>query len=215
MATVQEHTRLAEGGRRPAGPGRPRAFDADAALERALAVFWEKGYEGASLSALTAAMGISRPSLYAAYGNKEALFRKALGRYLAGPAATLAQALEQPDARTAVARYLEAAVELLCGAEHPSGCLVVQGALSCGTTGTVIRAELARQRQAGLDLLRARLARAQAEGALAEACDVDALARYLATLHQGLSVQAASGASREELRAVVAIALRHWPGSDG
>lgn len=196
---------------RHAGPGRPRAFDPDAALERALEVFWQKGYEGTSLSDLTAAMGISRPSLYAAFGNKEALFRKALGRYLAGPAATLAQALDRPDARQAIAAYLEAAATLLSCPEHPSGCLVVQGALSCGEAGEVIRAELSAQRQGSLQQLRDCLERGRAAGQLAADCDIDALARYVATVHQGLSVQAASGATREELLAVVRIALHQWP----
>ena len=196
---------------RHAGPGRPRAFDPDAALERALEVFWQKGYEGTSLSDLTSAMGISRPSLYAAFGNKESLFRKALGRYLAGPAATLAQALDGRDARQSISAYLEAAATLLSCPEHPAGCLVVQGALSCGEAGAVIRAELSAQRQGTLQQLRACLERGRAAGQLAGDCDIDALARYVATVHQGLSVQAASGATREELLAVVRIALQQWP----
>lgn len=193
------------------GPGRPRAFDLETALGQALAVFWKKGYEGTSLSDLTSAMGISRPSLYAAFGNKEALFRKALGRYLAGPAATLADALGKPDVRQAIAAYLEAAVEMLCCPEHPAGCLVVQGALSCGETADVIRTELAAQRQESLRQLRLCLDRGRAAGQLPADCDLDALARYIATLHQGLSVQAASGARRDELLAVVRIALNQWP----
>jgi AcrR family transcriptional regulator len=198
---------------RPGGPGRPRGFDAEAALDRALAVFWQKGYEGASLTDLTEAMGINRPSLYAAFGNKEALFRKALGRYLAGPAATLAQTLEQADTRQAITAYLEAAARLLTCPGHPSGCLVVQGALSCGEAGDVIRAELAGHRRSGLELLRQRLATGRAAGEVPADCDIDALARYVATVHQGLSVQAASGATCEELLAVVGIALRQWPGA--
>lgn len=196
---------------RHAGPGRPRLFDPDAALERALEVFWQKGYEGTSLSDLTLAMGISRPSLYAAFGNKEALFRKALGRYLAGPAATLAQALARPQARAAIAAYLHAAADMLSQPEHPAGCLVVQGALSCGEAGAVIRTELAAQRETSLQALRDRLELGRRAGELAANCDVDALARYVATIHQGLSVQASSGATRSELQAVVSIALQHWP----
>jgi AcrR family transcriptional regulator len=199
------------GSPRHPGPGRPRAFDLDIALEHALAVFWKKGYEGTSLSDLTTAMGISRPSLYAAFGNKEALFRKALGRYLAGPASTLARALGDPDVHCAITAYLEAAAEMLSGPEHPGGCLVVQGALSCGETAAVIRTELASRRQESLHQLRTRLAQGQADGQLPPGCDIDTLARYVATLHQGLSVQAASGASRAELLAVVRIALQQWP----
>src|SRR2546423_6942052 len=112
--------------------GRPRGFDPDKALDRALQVFWRKGYEGASLSDLTGAMGINRPSLYAAFGNKEALFRRALDRYAAGPAAYAREALNEPTARAVAERLLGGAVDLLSDPRNPRGCLVVQGALACG-----------------------------------------------------------------------------------
>jgi AcrR family transcriptional regulator len=112
--------------------GRPRTFNFDIALDRALKVFWKKGYEGTSLSDLTQAMGISRPSLYAAFGNKEALFRKVLLRYSDGPAAYVREALDEPSARAVVERLLLGAVDLLSDPRTPPGCLMVQGALSCG-----------------------------------------------------------------------------------
>src|SRR6266478_1585181 len=93
--------------------GRPRAFDTDKALDRAMKVFWRKGYEGASLPDLTRAMGINRPSLYAAFGNKESLFRKAIDRYVAGPACHVREALEQPTARAVVERYLRGSIDLI------------------------------------------------------------------------------------------------------
>src|SRR6059058_4783820 len=112
--------------------GRPRAFDVDEALDQALKVFWRKGYEGASLPDLTKAMGINRPSLYAAFGNKEALFRKAIDRYLEGPACYVREALREPTARVVVERLLRASIDLVTDSRNPRGCFMVQGALACG-----------------------------------------------------------------------------------
>src|SRR5437773_10215065 len=119
--------------------GRPRAFDVDQALDRALKVFWRKGFEGASLPELTKAMGINRPSLYAAFGNKEALFRKVLDRYAEGPAGYVRAALQEPTARAAVKRLLYGAAELMSDPRNPHGCLAVQGALACRTSADSIR----------------------------------------------------------------------------
>src|SRR5213595_1538691 len=111
--------------------GRPRAFDVDEALDQALKVFWRKGYEGASLPDLTRAMGINRPSLYAAFGNKQALFRKAMARYAEGPASYLREALEAPTARAVFERLLEGGIKMVANPRQPRGCLAVQGALAC------------------------------------------------------------------------------------
>src|SRR5882762_7096049 len=110
--------------------GRPRAFDLDQALDRALKVFWRKGYEGASLPDLTKAMGINRPSLYAAFGNKEALFRKAIDRYVEGPASHIAEALEEPTALAVVGRLLRGSIDLITDSRNPHGCFMVQSALA-------------------------------------------------------------------------------------
>src|SRR5436309_14644120 len=107
--------------------GRPREFDTDKALDAALLLFWRHGYEGTSLTALTGAMGINVPSLYAAFGNKEALFRKALDRYLQKPASYLPAALEEPTARRAAERLVHGAIEMVMHPRHPDGCLLVQG----------------------------------------------------------------------------------------
>ena len=129
--------------------GRPRAFDLDEALDKAMKVFWQKGYEGSSLSDLTEAMGINRPSLYAAYGNKEELFRKALDRYGEGPASYLKKALEEPTARQVIEKLLEAGIDLLSDPSTPHGCLVLQSALCCGDGADSARLEtLARRRKA-------------------------------------------------------------------
>jgi AcrR family transcriptional regulator len=191
--------------------GRPRSFDTDEALDRALGVFWRKGYEGTSLPDLTKAMRINRPSLYAAFGNKEDLFRKVVDRYERGPAGYTREALERPTAREVVERLLRGAVDLLTDARNPGGCLLVQGALTCGSGGETIRRELAGRRAGGVAALRRRFRRAIADGDLAAGADAAVLARFVATAMHGLAVQAASGASRRELRQVAEVFLRAWP----
>lgn len=191
--------------------GRPRAFDIDKALDRALRVFWRKGYAGASLPALTRAMGINRPSLYAAFGNKEALFRKALDRYAEGSASYVRAALNEPTARAAAERLLYGAAELLTDPRNPRGCLMVQGALACGETADPIRRELASRRAAKQAALQKRFERAVSEGDLPADADPADLARYVVTVIHGMAVQGAGSASREELRRVAEMALRAWP----
>src|ERR1700720_2176776 len=166
--------------------GRPRSFDTDAALDRALRVFWRKGYEGATLSDLTKAVGVNRPSLYAAFGGKEALFRKALDRYLNGPAAYTQEALKEPTARAVVERLLRGATELNTSPRNPGGCLMVQGALASGDAGDSIRQELVACRAAGEAALRRRFQRAKSERDLPADTDPADLARYLATIIYGM-----------------------------
>src|ERR1700753_124748 len=119
--------------------GRPRSFDSDLALDRALRVFWEKGYEGTSLSDLTAAMRINRPSLYAAFGDKESLFRKALDRYTGAQFSYIQNALNAPTARQVAERLLLATVGQMCDGRNPAGCLLVQGALASGEGADSVR----------------------------------------------------------------------------
>ncbi|GLZ14281.1 TetR family transcriptional regulator [Actinomadura sp. NBRC 104425] len=193
------------------GAGRPRAFDVDEALDRALEVFWRQGYEGTALSDLTAAMGISRPSLYAAYGNKEALFRKVLDRYLDGPGGYLRQALLAPTARAVAEELLRGAIRATTAEGRPRGCLVVQSALATGEDAAPVRRHVRAHRRASQAALRERLERARAEGDLPPDADTAALARYLWTTVYGLSVQAAGGAAREDLERVAELALSTWP----
>ena len=192
-------------------PGRPRGFDAGKALDAAMTVFWSKGYEGASLSDLTKAMRINRPSLYAAFGDKEALFRKVLDRYGEGPAAFVGEALREPTARRALEKLLLRTADVATEAAHPPGCLLVQGALACGTAAESVRNDLMRRRQAGEKALRRRLKRAQSEGELSRKTNVADLARYFMTVIHGMAVEAASGATRNELRSVAENALMAWP----
>ena len=191
--------------------GRPRAFDMEEALDQAMHLFWKKGFLGTSLSDLTEAMGINRPSLYAAFGNKESLFRRAVERYFQGPAAYLQEALKEPTARKVVERLLQGVVDLVTDPDLPGTCLWVHGALSCGGTSDPLQEEFVKQRAQGQADLRARLKRAIAEGDLPAGSDADALARFVQTVNFGLSVQAATGASRKELLRVVAAALKAWP----
>jgi len=186
--------------------GRPRAFDAEKALDSAMQVFWRKGYLGASLSDLTDAMGINRPSLYAAFGNKKSLFCKALDRYAKGPSSYLGEALQEATARAVIERLLRGVVDLLTDPRTPPTCLWVHGALSCGDDS--MREEFAAQRAAGLAALRTRFKRSVVDGDLPRDSDVDTLAHYVQTVNFGLTVQASTSATRKELLRIVEVALK-------
>lgn len=185
--------------------GRPRTFDADAALDRALEVFWRQGYEGTSLTDLTTAMGINRPSLYAAFGNKDELFAKALARYLDGPGAFAVQALEAPTAREVIERMVNGAVELTAGEDRPHGCLSVNSVHACGPDAKGARDRALACRMAGESALRRRFEQAPD---LPAGYDPGDLARLVHTLTDGIAVQAAGGRTREELHRVADLALR-------
>jgi AcrR family transcriptional regulator len=191
--------------------GRPREFDLEAALDAVLLLFWRHGYEGTSLAMLTRAVGVNMPSLYAAFGNKEALFRKALERYLQKPASYLPNALKEPTARAVAEKLFAGAIAMAMNPRHPDGCLLVQGALAAGPQTQRIRQELALRRAAAEAAVRYRLEGAAAAGDLPPHGDPEQVARYLITVIWGMSVQAAGGASRQQLEQVAAMALRAWP----
>src|ERR1700736_1862169 len=180
--------------------GRPRAFDPDVALERAMHVFWAKGYQGAALSDLTQAMRINRPSLYAAFGNKEQLFRKVLDRYMDGPVAYFGKALAAPTARDVVAEIFLGTARMGDDPRIPAGCLMVKGALACGDAS--VRKEVAARRAASEAALRRRLQRAKREGDLTKNANPGDLAGYVMTVVRGMAVQSAGGASSHQLRRV-------------
>jgi AcrR family transcriptional regulator len=192
--------------------GRPREFDPDKALDAALRLFWRRGYEGTSLSALTQAMGVNVPSLYAAFGNKESLFRKTLERYLQRPAAYLPNALRAPTARQATEQLFRGAIGMAMNRKNPDGCLLVQGALVSGPQAASVRRELSRCRAGAEAAVRRRFEQAVADGDLPAGTDPARLAKYIVTVIWGLSVQATGGASRQDLEAVAQQALQSWPG---
>jgi AcrR family transcriptional regulator len=187
--------------------GRPRTFDADDALERAVEVFWRHGYEGASLHELTAAMGVNKPSLYAVFGSKEELFRRAVARYAEIDMAYARKALEELTARDVLRTLLHDNVDALTQPGRPPGCLSVQGGVSCGPDNAGVAEFLAAGRLAGEQALADRLARAVDEGDLAATSDPTALARFVMTFSEGQAVHAAAGAQRDQLRQSADIAL--------
>ncbi|HEY2049446.1 MAG TPA: TetR/AcrR family transcriptional regulator [Caulobacteraceae bacterium] len=183
----------------------------DDALAAALGVFWRKGYEGASLTDLTKAMGISRPSLYGAFGNKEQLFRQALDLYEAEKTAYISEALAKPTARAVAEHLLTKALERQTSVCDPRGCLGVVSAMQCGDEAQSIRAEVQARSKAANEALIARFERARAEGDLPPQVTPEGLARLLSAINQGLAMQASAGATAEELRVLVETALECWP----
>ncbi|GCE01074.1 TetR/AcrR family transcriptional regulator [Embleya hyalina] len=191
--------------------GRPRGFDTDEALERAMRVFWELGYEGAGLTDLTNAMGITRSSMYAAFGNKDDLFRKALERYTEGPASYAARALLEPTARQVAGAMLDGAVRATTRPGCPTGCFGVQASLVAGATARDARDALITWREEAIARLRDRFDRAVDEGDLPADADPTTLARHLMALANGIAVQAAGGTPRDDLQQIADAAMRSWP----
>lgn len=191
--------------------GRPREFDVDVALAAALHVFWSKGYEGASLADLTAAMGITKPSLYAAFGNKEALFRKALDLYEREKLSYMQPALEAPTVREVAARLLRGALEMQSSSCEPKGCLGVITTVACGAEAQSIRSEVIARRAVSQRALVERFERGKQDGDLPNHIDVAGLTSYLMAIIQGMAVQAGAGATHEELERMVKTSLAFWP----
>jgi AcrR family transcriptional regulator len=191
--------------------GRPREFEVDVALDSALELFWRKGYEGTSLSDLTDAMGITRPSLYATFGNKEELFRKALDRYDDTCMAFTREAMREPTARLVVTRLLYGYADSQTDQTHPPGCMDMNGALACSEAVEPIKQELVGRRVAGEATLGRRLEEARATGDLPPDSDPADLARYVMTVAHGMAIQASSGARRDALYKIVDMTLKGWP----
>jgi AcrR family transcriptional regulator len=182
---------------------RPREFDIDEALDRAVDVFWQYGFEGTSISQLTEAMGISRPSLYAAFGDKKQLFERAIQRYDAGAPAEKLIALELPTVRDAVSTFLHLSADAVTKPEHPHGCLIIQGATRCAPENSDMAAYVAALRSGGLLVLRERFERGVREGDPTATFDPEQLAILVATINEGFAARAADGISREQLHEVV------------
>lgn len=180
--------------------GRPREFDPDQVEEIAMKLFWDRGFEGVSISDLTAATGVNRRGIYAEFGSKEELFERAKQRYVAGPGGYTAEALARPTGREVAEAMVHGAAEATSGDTH--GCLLVGNA-----------AGLAEWRDAAVHELARRFDAAVADGELS-GVDTLLLARWIAAVCQGISVQARSGASRADLHAVADLALTGWPRTD-
>jgi len=196
----------------PKPRGRPLSFDRDTALEKAMHVFWERGYEAASISDLTAAMGITPPSLYTAFGDKEKLFFEAIERYALGPGGIGRRALdEEPTAHGAIKRWLEDSADELTQPCHPAGCMVVMATTNCSVAAERVQASLAKRRAEGEERVHRRIQQGIDNGELPTGTDALGLANFYVTVYQGMSMQAKDGASRETLLASVAMAMRSWP----
>ncbi|MGP1667176.1 MAG: TetR/AcrR family transcriptional regulator [Rhodanobacter sp.] len=191
--------------------GRQREFDVEQALDAALCVFWRKGYEGASYTDLTQAAGVERPALYSAFGNKEALFRRALERYYEHYMDFIPAALQQPTSREVAAHILRGAVELNTRYPDHTGCLGINGVLAGSDDAEPIRRALIEARATGEASLRERFERARQEGDLPASANCAALAAFVCTILHGIAVQAKAGFKRDVLDAVVEQALSTWP----
>ena len=175
-------------------------------------VFWQRGYEAASITELTAAMGITAPSLYTAFGDKERLFLEAIERYATGPGGGYPRALEEePTAYLAIKRCLEEAAEELTRPCHPRGCMVTMAATNCSLASAHIQAAMAKRRAASDNGVRCRIEHGIRDGELPADTDAEALSNFYATVFRGMSMQATDGASRESLLATAAAAMRAWP----
>jgi AcrR family transcriptional regulator len=192
--------------------GRHREFDVEKVLDAVLCVFWRKGYEGASYVDLTEAAGVERPALYAAFGNKEALFRRALARYQERFLDFIPEALARPTSREVAAHLLRGAAELNTRDCNHTGCLGINGVLAGSDDAEPVRQALIDFRAAGEARLRERFERAQAEGDLPAAAKPAALAAFVMAVTHGMAVQAKAGFSHEQLLEVVEQALATWPG---
>ena len=188
--------------------GRPRSFDTDDCLEKAMEIFWRNGYAGTTIPDLTEAMGINRPSLYAAFGSKEMLFVQVLDRYRSGPASYVNRAIAKETAMEVFESLMTGVVDLVTNPNRPGGCLFVCAALAGNNEIRSVVKEITGRRAAGEDDIRMRFESAKESGDLPPDADPAVLAKLAATMIWGLSVQAAGGASRAELMSVVDLAVR-------
>ncbi|MCG3039390.1 TetR/AcrR family transcriptional regulator [Streptomyces sp. S1A] len=196
----------------PRGRGRPRSFDRDTALVRATLLFWKHGYEGTSIADLTREMGISPPSLYAAFGDKRTLFNEVVERYGETFGAFMGRALdEEDDTRTAFARMLREAAVSYTDPAHPAGCLIISAAVNYSSQTADIERALRDRRVANVRVFEERLADAGRRGELPAGVDAHTLAHYFAAVVQGLSQQARDGATAGELERVAGLAMSVWP----
>ena len=189
--------------------GRPRKFDKNKALDTALRLFWKHGYEGVSISLLSREIGINTPSLYAAFGNKEALFLAAVKHYAAINGNFYHEACAKKTAKEVARHILESEVKLVTMPDYPQGCLMIQGALVTSPESEPIRKMMAEMRATAEQWMAQRFRQAKMEGDLPESADAEILACFLMTLNSGIAVQAKSGVSQTKLLVLVDLSLIH------
>lgn len=193
----------------PVKLGRPTEFNTDAALDVAMQLFWERGYEGTSMADLAQAMGIHPSSIYAAFGDKQALFSLAAKRYADVPAQYMVKALEQPTFRGFILAAFDNTVEFLGSKEHPPSCFTLTAAISCGVDTEPAKVLMRQMRLQNEAAIKARLLKARRDGEFPKEENVDDYTRYLSSLLSGLAIQAANGSTRAELKRTAEMALRH------
>lgn len=192
--------------------GRPRTFERTEALRRAMDLFWEQGYEGTSISELAATMGINSPSLYAAFGSKEALFREAVAFYDETTGEATASALREPTARRAMEALLRNNLAAYTDPGTPRGCMIVLAANIGKTRNEEVRQYVAEYRRNTISMLQDRLRQGIEDGDVPPDTDIAAISAFFTTVLHGLSIQAHDGASREELDDVASAAMAAWDG---
>jgi AcrR family transcriptional regulator len=189
--------------------GRPIGFDKDAALEAAMLLFWERGYEGTSMADLTQAMGLNPSSIYAAFGDKHALFSLAVKRYMDGRAQYATKALQEPTLEKVLCGLFDSTVAFLTTPGHPPTCMTLAGAVGCSVDASQARDIMTEIRKLNEAALRKRFLQAQKSGELSKGVNIDDYTRYLSTILAGLSIQAANGSTKAELKRTAQMALRH------
>ncbi|MGA7187811.1 MAG: TetR/AcrR family transcriptional regulator [Candidatus Acidiferrales bacterium] len=189
--------------------GRPINFDKDAALDAAMLLFWERGFEGTSMADLTQAMGLNPSSIYAAFGDKRALFALVARRYVDDPAQYAARALAKPTLKGVLRALFDNTVEFLTTPGHPPSCMSLAGAIACSVNATPAKQLMTEIRKQNEADIKSRLVKARKSGELPKQINVDDFTRYLSTILAGLSIQAANGSTKAELKRTAEMALRY------
>lgn len=192
-------------------PGRPLSFDRDAALHQAMLLFWRHGYEATSVGDLTAAMQITPPSLYTAFGDKKQLFLEAIQRYVSGPITSEAIIDEAPTSRDAAMGLLQAAAAGFTGNDTPSGCLLATSAISCSPAAADVQKVLSEIRRGVEERLRKKIELENRKRRGKPKIDAGAMASYVVALIQGMSTLARDGANRAKLMKMTETAMQAWP----
>ncbi|NHB58261.1 TetR/AcrR family transcriptional regulator [Acinetobacter sp. 194] len=191
--------------------GRPKCFDENQALEKAMLLFWQYGYEATSISDLTQSLGITAPSLYGTFGDKVELFKKSLDYYLANEACPIDEIFKQAKtAKIAMELYLFENLKRLIQDHKPTGCMLVVSTMNCSITNQQIQTELLNKRLATKQKIFARIQQGVKQGEIPSTTDIQAMTDFYTTMLQGMTIQARDGATMEQLEHVVIMAMKNW-----